>query len=197
MPQSTAPALPPNLAESLRIGSVRFGLASLLVFASWAFGGDWMYRRLGELGSYAAWTALFIFAAGKLLQPLIHSEAEARSFYGIFGKAFLSYALVWTVLWMAFQNQTGEWLGSLAGTLVMGSSLAGAFNRRPSSLRISAILFALHSAGYFTGKILFMTVTGKTGMLLWGAAYGLGFGAGIGYALHQLQKSNELPPVRH
>jgi hypothetical protein len=45
----------------------------------------------------------------------------------------------------------------------------------------------LHSAGYYLGEALYATVRGATGRLLWGAAHGIGFGAGLGAALYMVQ----------
>ena len=55
------------------------------------------------------------------------------------------------------------------------------------ALNLAGALFVANSAGYFVGSALNDAVGGATGMLLWGAAYGLGLGAGLGAALHLAQ----------
>jgi len=60
----------------------------------------------------------------------------------------------------------------------------GALN---SILKLSLLLFAANSAGYFIGSALYNLVGGPSGMLLWGLVYGLCLGAGIGALLHMAQ----------
>jgi hypothetical protein len=50
-------------------------------------------------------------------------------------------------------------------------------------LALFAVLFTCHTLGYTLGNELHTLVRGTTGRLLWGAAHGLGFGAGLGYVL--------------
>ena len=49
------------------------------------------------------------------------------------------------------------------------------------------VLFLTHSVGYFLGGDFYYALGGTTGKLLWGLCYGLGFGAGIGYAYRALK----------
>ena len=53
-----------SLTRSALLGGLGFGLASLLVFATVAFGERWMYTHLGLWGAYLAWTVLFIGLGG-------------------------------------------------------------------------------------------------------------------------------------
>ena len=61
----------PSLVRSLLTGGLGFGLVSLCVFATVAFGERWMYEHLGLLGAYLAWTALFILLGGGVLGSLV------------------------------------------------------------------------------------------------------------------------------
>ena len=76
-------------------GSLRFGLASLLVYATVAFGERWMYRHFGLLGSYGVWTVLFIGFGGLALKPLVVQPRAKRTFWLWFSLAFFAYAAGW------------------------------------------------------------------------------------------------------
>jgi hypothetical protein len=76
---------------------------------------------------------------------------------------------------------------------------------------VSVAFFVAHSLGYFaggklmyflsspTGAELFNSLTkaelGTVAKLSWGLLYGLGFGAGLGYAFHVFQKSGLIARV--
>lgn len=88
-----------------------------------------------------------------------------------------------------------EWLGAAAGTLFF-SWVCWRALKKPAGFWIAAlVLFALHTAGYFIGGkwmygILGSGIEGWTkpqvaivAKLGWGLFHGLGFGAGIGFAL--------------
>ena len=55
-------------------------------------------------------------------------------------------------------------------------------------VKLSVLLFVTNSIGYFLGSALNDYFGGREGMLLWGAAYGLFLGAGIGAVLWFAQK---------
>jgi hypothetical protein len=69
----------------------------------------------------------------------------------------------------------------------MAVVFAGGFNSLRSTLKLSAVLFVSNCLGYFLGSALNHSFGGRLGMLLWGIAYGLFFGAGIGAALQLVQ----------
>jgi hypothetical protein len=181
----------PSLGRSLLIGGLGFGLASLAVFATVAFAERWMYLRLGLLGAYLTWTALFILLGGGVLGSLVVGRWRLPKFYLLFGIAFFAYAAGWVAAYFAFRGVAGEWIGSLAGSLLMGSAFAAGFGVMRSALKLSVTLFVANSIGYFLGSALNNAVGGSAGMLLWGTAYGLFLGAGLGAVLHlaQAQKS--------
>jgi hypothetical protein len=78
----------------------------------------------------------------------------------------------------------GEWVGSLAGSLLMGLVLVVGFGAERSTLKLSAALFVANSVGYFLGSALNERLGGGAGMLLWGGVYGLCPGAGLGAVIH-------------
>jgi hypothetical protein len=177
----------PSLRRSLLTGGLGFCLVSLCVFATVAFAERWMYARLGLYGAYLAWTALFILLGGGVLGSLVVGRWRLPRFYLLFGLAFFAYAAGWVGSYFVLRGAAGEWVGSLAGSLLMGFVLAAGFGSTRSALTLSAALFAAHSVGYFLGSALNDFVGGKAGMLLWGASYGLCLGAGLGACLRLAQ----------
>ncbi|MEO8436600.1 MAG: hypothetical protein ABI596_17010 [Pyrinomonadaceae bacterium] len=181
----------PSLGRSLATGGVGFGLVSLAVFATVAFGERWMYTRLGLFGAYLAWTALFVLLGGGVLGSLVVGRWRLPRFYLLFGLAFFAYAAGWVAAYFAFRGAAGEWLGSLAGSVLMGSVLAAGLGALRSAVKLSVILFAANSIGYFLGSALNNAIGGSAGMLLWGTAYGLFLGAGLGAAIQLAQLSTD------
>ena len=177
----------PNLARSIVIGGVGFGLVSLCVFATVAFGERWMYRNLGIFGAYLAWTIMFILLGGAVLGSLVTGRWRLPKFYLLYGLAFFVYAVNWTAAYFMLRGMAGEWVGSLAGSVLMALVFAAGFERLGAMLKFSAILFIANSIGYFLGSALNDSLRGSNGMLLWGVAYGLFLGAGIGAVLHYAQ----------
>ncbi len=173
----------PTLARSVVTGGVGFCLVSLVVFATVAFGERWMYARLGLFGAYLAWTALFILLGGAVLGSRVVGRWRLPRFFLLFGAAFFAYAIGWVGAYFFLRGAAGEWVGSLAGSLLMGFVLAAGFGVLRSALKLSVLLFAANSVGYFLGSALNEAVRGQAGMLLWGAMYGLYLGAGLGAAL--------------
>ncbi|HEU4770281.1 MAG TPA: hypothetical protein VFS77_23145 [Pyrinomonadaceae bacterium] len=177
----------PTLAKSLVVGALGFGVVSLCVFATVAFAERWMYRNLGLTGAYLAWTVLFILFGGGVLGSLVVRRWRLPNFYLLYGLAFLLYAVGWVAAYFTLRGTAGEWVGSLAGSVLMALVFAMGFGRLRSTLKFSALLFVANSIGYFLGSALNDSVTGSAGMLLWGVAYGLFLGAGIGAVLHYAQ----------
>ena len=159
-----------SLQRSLLTGGIGFGLASLSVFATVAFGERWMYEHLGLLGAYLVWTALFIFLGGGVLGSLVVGCWRLTKFYALFGLAFSRMQLGgWLLLYL--RGTLGEWVGSLAGSLLMGLVLALGFGVVRSAFILSGVLFVANSLGYFLGSTLNNYITGSSGMLLWGTVY--------------------------
>lgn len=160
----------------------------MAVFATVAFGERWMYQNLGLFGAYLAWTALFILLGGAVLGSLVVGRWRLPKFYLLYGAAFFAYAVGWVSAYFTLRGSTGEWIGSLAGSILMAVvfALGFGFSFR-SILKSSTILFLANSVGYFLGSALNTSVTGQVGMLLWGLAYGVCLGAGIAAVLHSSQ----------
>jgi hypothetical protein len=177
----------PSLGRSLLTGGIGFSAASLCVFATVAYAERWMYTNLGLFGAYLAWTALFILLGGGVLGPLVVGRWQMPRFFLLFAAAFFAYAAGWVVAYFVLHGVVGEWMGSLAGSLLMGSVLAAGFGVTRSRFSLSAILFVANSLGYFLGSALNDSIGGKPGMLLWGLIYGLCLGAGLGAVLHFAQ----------
>ena len=185
--ENTSPAVP-SLSKSIITGALGFALVSLCVFATVAFCEGWMYRNLGLLGAYLAWTALFILLAGAVFGSLVVIRWRLPKFYLLFGLAFCAYAAGWMLAYFTLRDGAGEWAGSLAGSVLMALVFATGFGSIRSMLKLSAVLFVSNSLGYFVGSALNNSIGAHAGMLLWGVAYGLFFGAGIGAALQLVQR---------
>lgn len=187
LPESENIAAVPSLRRSVWTGGLGFCLVSLCVFATVAFAEGWMYERLGVFGAYAVWTALFILLGGGVLGSLAVGRWRLPKFYLLFGAAFFAYAAGWLGSYFFRSDVVGEWIGSFLGSLLMGSVLAAGFGRARSALRLSALLFAANSTGYFLGSALNAALGDSAGMLAWGCVYGLFLGAGLGAVLHLAQ----------
>jgi|SRR5947207_15278349 len=190
-------------------GSLGFGLVSLAAFSVWAFGGKWFQNNAGEAALYVACTLVFISLSGLLLHPLVKGSGSLLRFYLVFIPAFLGYAVVWCLAWFALRFGLGEWLGSLLGSAAFVGVISWRMRNAQGFIQTSLILFALNSAGYFLGGKVMHWVLGPAGSavfialtkaarlvvaeLAWGLLYGLGFGAGIGYAFHAVQKGRAQP----
>jgi hypothetical protein len=177
----------PSLRQALLLGGAGFCVASLLVFATVAFAERWMYRNLGLGGAYAVWTILFIVLGGGVFIPLLIRRQRWLRFYFLFTLAFLFYAIGWIAPYFILRGKLGEWLGSLLGSLLMGLMISLGFNALRSSPKSIAILFISNSVGYFLGDALNNAIGGRAGMLLWGVAFGLFLGAGLGAIIYLAQ----------
>ena len=178
----------PSLSRSIATGTIGFGLVSLFVFATVAYGERRMYQNFGMLGAYLAWTVTFIVLSAAVFGTLVVGRWRLPRFYLLFGIAFFVYALAWIISYYNWPNTTVEVIGSLAGSVSMALVFAIAFESIESIVKLSAVLFVSNFLGYFIGSALNNSLDGQIGMLLWGVAYGLFFGAGIGAALHLVQR---------
>ena len=181
-----------QLSRAVLRGGIGFCLVSLAVFATVAFGERWMYRRLGELGAYIAWTLAFILLGGAVLGSLVvEGRWRLPKFYLLWGLAFFAYAAGWVCAYFMLRGAAGEWIGSLLGSLLMTVVFALGFSAARLIPKLSALLFIANSAGYFLGSTINDQLGGRPGMLLWGIIYGLFLGAGIGAVLGLLQNKRE------
>ena len=188
-------------------GTLSFTVVSLAGFSVWAFAGGWFYRNVGEAGLYAACAIVFIGLAGLLMHPLLQGSNRILRFYIAFVPAFLAYAVVWSVCWFLLKFGPGEWLGSFLGCATFAWVLGKMLKSAERFWKVVIFLFIVHSAGYFLGGIAYSSLRNPPEFLsglsrsqlsllakmLWGLFYGMGFGAGIGYAFHQFQGPPQPP----
>ncbi len=191
-PQTEVRSSLPSLFRSLLQGAIGFSITSLVVFSTVAFGERWMYRNLGRGGAYLAWTVLFILLGGIALGSLVVHKWTLPKFYLLFGLAFFAYAIGWICAYFILRNSAGEWVGSLAGSVLMALVFAVGFQAINTIAKLSVLLFIANSIGYFLGSDLNESLGARLGMLSWGVCYGLFLGAGIGATLYLLQRDHEL-----
>ena len=144
----------PSLARSVVTGAIGFCLVSLVVFATVAFGEQWMYRTLSVGGAYVVWTVLFILLGGAVLGSLVVGRWRLPKFYLLYGLAFFMYAIGWVAAYFILRGSAGEWVGSLAGSILMALVFAAGFNRIRSTLKFALLMFVANSIGYFLGSAL-------------------------------------------
>jgi len=177
-----------SLSRSTATGAIGFGLVSLCVFATVAFAERWMYQNLGLFGAYLTWIVLFIVLSGAVFGSLVAGRWRLPRFYLLFGIAFFAYAAAWIIAYFTLRNTAGEVVGSLAGSVLMAIVFALGFGALRSTVKVATVLFVSNFLGYFLGATLFNSLSAPVGMLLFGAVYGIFFGAGIGAALHLVQR---------
>jgi hypothetical protein len=147
-----------------------------------------MYRTLGLLGAYVVWTVLFVLLSGGVFGSLVVVRWQLPKFFLLWALAFFAYAAAWVIAYFTLPNTAGELVGSLAGSVLMALVFCLGFGSLGSTLKLSAVLFVSNALGYFAGAALYNSLGRPLGMLLWGVAYGLFFGAGIGASLHLVQQ---------
>lgn len=190
----------PRLGPFVVRGALGFLLVSLAGFAPWTLAGSWFYQRIGEAGLYAVCALVFIAASGPLLHRLILGPGSLPRFYALFGVAFAGYSVAWTAAWLLLPSHTGSVIGLAAGTAFMGWVIARAFAAASATLPVVLALFLFNAAGYFLGGVLDAALwnldpfpfSRNTQLVLarssWAVLYGLGFGAGLGYAFYRVQR---------
>jgi hypothetical protein len=143
----------------------------------------------GTAGLYSTTALVYVGLGGLALSRLVAAPGAWKKFPPCFAVVFLAYAAAWCVFWFGLRGkyQADLW-GAVAGLAAMTWLLQRAFGASGGFLVAFVVLLALHSAGYYLGNYLYATVRGTNGRLLWGAAHGLGFGAGLGYVLFRCQR---------
>lgn len=193
-----------SCGASMLLGALGFCGVSVLGFVPWAFLGRELQAVVGEAGMYGVCALVFVGAAGPVLHPLMGGRGSLGRFQRLFAVAFGAYSVAWIVGWMALGGHAGSVAGLLAGTAAMGWVLTRALDARSALLPVVLVLFVANSAGYFAGgwamerlidrgsgtsRVLGMDLSKRArtrvAMLSWGVFYGLGLGAGLGYALHR------------
>jgi hypothetical protein len=190
---SGVPARVPSLGESLFRGILGFTVVSVAGFAPWALAERLLQRAVGEAGMYAACAVTFIGLSGPLLHRLIVGPGSLPRFYKLFGLSFALYSAAWIAAWMGLHRANADaagLLGLFAGTLLMGGTIAWAFDERGAAPASIAALFMLNAIGYFAGgrvEAALAKTSLPVAMLSWGVCYGIGLGAGLGLAFHFCQ----------
>src|SRR5687768_1125821 len=139
----------PTLQRAVMTGAIGFSFVSLVVFATVAFGEPWLYERFRITGSYVVWIALFILLGGAVLGSLVVGRWRLPRFYLLYGLAFLLYSVGWVAAYSTLRESAGEWVGSLAGSILMALVFATGFKRISSFAKFALILFVTNSIGYF------------------------------------------------
>ncbi len=173
----------PGLPRAVGFGGAGFAAVSTLAY------GIWAWRLMPESPAmYAVIALVYIGLGGAVLGRLVTGPGSWPRFALGFALVFLAYAVIWSAFWFGLGGKRyGDLWGALLGLAALVWLLRRAFGVTGGFSVLLAVLFVLHSAGYYAGGVLKGTYRGSTGMLLWGTAHGAGFGAGLGYALWRLQ----------
>ena len=178
-----------QMLSSILRGAIGFAVVSAAAFSVWVYGGKWFHQHGGEAAMYAGCCLVFLGIAGLLLHPLLNGPKSLARFYKIFIPAFLLYAVAWCAGWFLMGAGRGEWVASLAGSIAFTLVMAAMLKGWRALLVSTLVMFVAHSAGYFAGeKVCYTSLHSAMSELLWGVCYGLGFGAGIGYAFAAMQR---------
>ena len=170
-------------------------IVSIAGFAPWALGGGLLKRSVGEAGMYAACAVTFIGLSGLPLHRLIIGPGSLPRFYKLFGLSFALYSAVWIAAWMALHRWNAHaagLLGLFAGSVLMGGVIAWAFGESRRMPAAIAALFVSNTIGYFAGGLVEGALAKSSlvlAMLSWGVCYGIGLGAGLGFAFYSCQKT--------
>lgn len=175
-----------SLGHSIGYGAVAFAAVSLLAYSIFAF-------RLirGTVPLYTSTAIIYLGLTGVVLSRLVGVRGITGRFSLLFATAFLAYAIAWCVFWFGLRGKhLADLWGSAVGLTLMAALLRSGFGQRGGDfLAMVAVLFGFHTLGYYLGQVLHDCVRGAPGRMLWGLGHGLGFGAGLGYVLHQCQVS--------
>jgi hypothetical protein len=184
-------------------GAWRFALVSVLAFGFWAIQPKILPKNYGEPATFVGCLIAFAVFAEIFLVPLVHPPNARRKFNGSFIPAFVVYAAVWSACWFAQKIPAREWVGSALGCAAFAAILHWRLGAREGLWKAMLVLIVTHTAGYyFGGKVFYMARhppefiaswprenIWTLAKLMWGLCYGLGFGAGIGYAFDRFQRA--------
>lgn len=165
-------------------GGASIGVVSGLAYSIWAFG-----LITNTAAMYAATAAIYVGLAGLALGRLVTDPAGRRRFSLLLAAGMAAYAILWCVAWFGMRGKFhADFWGAAAGLAAMTAILRRHLGTRADFLPLWAVLILCHGAGYQLGSDLYGIVRGPAGRLLWGAAHGFGFGAGLAYLIVQCLK---------
>ncbi len=188
-------------------GALRFAIVSLCAFWIWAVGPIPKSMHPDEKALFIQCGLVFIMIGGILLPGLVHPPDRRRKFNRSFPPAFIAYAVAWSACWFALHSRAAEWLGLLAGCAVFALILGRRLGAKSGFGAVAPVLFVANSVGYFLGGFVFSMARHPPSIfadwkavdiwtlakLAWGLFFGLGFGAGIGYAFFRFQAEPTTP----
>src|SRR3954466_3970017 len=177
-------------------GAWRFAFVSVLAFGFWAIQPKILPKSYGEPATFVGCLIAFALFAEIFLVALVHQPNARRKFNGSFIPAFVIYAAVWSASWFALHLRAREWIGSALACAAFAAILQWRLGAREGLCRVILLLIITHTLGYYLGgKVFYMARhppeliaswpkenIWTLAKLMWGLCYGLGFGAGIGYA---------------
>jgi hypothetical protein len=184
-------------------GAWRFAIVSILAFSVWAIAPKVLPKNIGEPGIFLGCLIAFAAFAELFLVRLVNEPNARRKFNGSFIPAFVVYAVVWSACWFGLHLRAREWIGSALGCAAFAAILYWRLGAREGFWKVMLFLIVTHTAGYYLGGKAFYMARHPPGFtaswpkediwtvakLVWGLCYGLGFGAGIGYAFDVFQRA--------
>ena len=160
-------------------GGVSIGAVSVLAYSIWAFG-----LITNTAAMYGATAAIYVGLAGLALGRLVADPARRGRFSLSLAAGMAAYAFLWCVFWFGLRGKYhADFWGAVAGLAAVTAILRRHLGTTADFLSLWAVLVLCHEAGYQLGGDLYGIVGGATGRLLWGAAHGFGFGAGLAYLI--------------
>ncbi|MBL9190644.1 MAG: hypothetical protein JNK23_24415 [Opitutaceae bacterium] len=150
----------------------------------------WAFRLIRESAlQYAAIAAVIFCLGGFVIQRAVVRRGAAWSFPVCFAIGFIAYAVLWSAAWIGLRGKyQADLIGAVLGLAALVWLWRRAFGGTAGFVELFLVLLVCHSIGYYLGGELHALVPGRTGKLFWGASHGLGFGAGMGFVLHRLQR---------
>lgn len=177
---------PPSRPFSMVYAALGFAVVSVIAFSIWT-----LFKE--SRGMYAAIAVVYIALAGLVLSRLVAGQGAVPRFAGLFALAFLLYAFGWCAFWFGLRGRhAADLWGAIVGLAAMTWLIQHAFGQTTGFLTGFLVLLGFYSLGYYAGGALHAKVHGTVGKLLWGAAYGFGFGTGLGFLLARCQEPLKL-----